>query len=576
MDIIDHLYRGYFKAFVDLHFISSWDQMMRCLHGIILFLLLVKCVRLLRINKVMAPCVAFLRLSRSTVTLVMVAGIVVIIAYTCLGNLLFLSESYPFSTVVRSFQTVLLYFLGMSEMKTLSSLYKNNRVSVAWYYGTFFFIMTVLWAALLKGVLNSLAQEAKKSSRSKYLITFTDIAGFIWEKVLAFIGQQRQNSNDSDSAQGTNFYLDEFENLMDELLFRLNAFSSSLHHSFPAKQPHYLENSPFVSHSDYYYSQGSENPILEDDSVGQKVYRIEQKLFKNHPEIYDLLQPAKDASVTADLDNHKPIRSELELQTFRHLHQESSTLNDRCGSQEEYSSCQPQSSIRSSKSSPCHNKALPAGDGILQVVHQSATDEESSCVSISDGISVTSQREILPTKDHFNLAKLGNTLPHVLCGTKCPKKQVVQSQMLDSQRSSQQRCASASAPAKSHKPLKRSQTTIIEPLETPTEVLMKVMDSYDHADRSSGSLHDQEVGGHFSRPANQLIDFGLPGPNSVKVTKVQQEKPGHRQKKKSKKGHKSNNKRKPTESSILYCVDETTSKTSDESANLPGSIQQCW
>ncbi|XP_006001789.2 uncharacterized protein LOC102364382 isoform X2 [Latimeria chalumnae] len=521
MDIIDHLYRGYFKAFVDLHFISSWDQMMRCLHGIILFLLLVKCVRLLRINKVMAPCVAFLRLSRSTVTLVMVAGIVVIIAYTCLGNLLFLSESYPFSTVVRSFQTVLLYFLGMSEMKTLSSLYKNNRVSVAWYYGTFFFIMTVLWAALLKGVLNSLAQEAKKSSRSKYLITFTDIAGFIWEKVLAFIGQQRQNSNDSDSAQGT-------------------------------------------------------NPILEDDSVGQKVYRIEQKLFKNHPEIYDLLQPAKDASVTADLDNHKPIRSELELQTFRHLHQESSTLNDRCGSQEEYSSCQPQSSIRSSKSSPCHNKALPAGDGILQVVHQSATDEESSCVSISDGISVTSQREILPTKDHFNLAKLGNTLPHVLCGTKCPKKQVVQSQMLDSQRSSQQRCASASAPAKSHKPLKRSQTTIIEPLETPTEVLMKVMDSYDHADRSSGSLHDQEVGGHFSRPANQLIDFGLPGPNSVKVTKVQQEKPGHRQKKKSKKGHKSNNKRKPTESSILYCVDETTSKTSDESANLPGSIQQCW
>nr|XP_006001790.1 PREDICTED: polycystic kidney disease protein 1-like 1 isoform X2 [Latimeria chalumnae] len=499
----------------------NWLEMMRCLHGIILFLLLVKCVRLLRINKVMAPCVAFLRLSRSTVTLVMVAGIVVIIAYTCLGNLLFLSESYPFSTVVRSFQTVLLYFLGMSEMKTLSSLYKNNRVSVAWYYGTFFFIMTVLWAALLKGVLNSLAQEAKKSSRSKYLITFTDIAGFIWEKVLAFIGQQRQNSNDSDSAQGT-------------------------------------------------------NPILEDDSVGQKVYRIEQKLFKNHPEIYDLLQPAKDASVTADLDNHKPIRSELELQTFRHLHQESSTLNDRCGSQEEYSSCQPQSSIRSSKSSPCHNKALPAGDGILQVVHQSATDEESSCVSISDGISVTSQREILPTKDHFNLAKLGNTLPHVLCGTKCPKKQVVQSQMLDSQRSSQQRCASASAPAKSHKPLKRSQTTIIEPLETPTEVLMKVMDSYDHADRSSGSLHDQEVGGHFSRPANQLIDFGLPGPNSVKVTKVQQEKPGHRQKKKSKKGHKSNNKRKPTESSILYCVDETTSKTSDESANLPGSIQQCW
>lgn len=45
-----------------------------------------------------------------------------------------------------------------------------------------------------------------------------------------------------------NFYLDEFENLMDELLFRLNALSNSLHYSL-AEKPHYQ-----LAHG-YYYNQ---------------------------------------------------------------------------------------------------------------------------------------------------------------------------------------------------------------------------------------------------------------------------------------------------------------------------------
>ncbi|CAM4513771.1 unnamed protein product [Lepidochelys olivacea] len=46
---------------------------------------------------------------------------------------------------------------------------------------------------------------------------------------MSFIGQQKQKSADGNSVQpGSNFYLDEFENLTDELLFRINAFLQQL------------------------------------------------------------------------------------------------------------------------------------------------------------------------------------------------------------------------------------------------------------------------------------------------------------------------------------------------------------
>lgn len=44
------------------------------------------------------------------------------------------------------------------------------------------------------------------------------------------------------------YYLEEFESLIDELLFRLNALSNCLHHNLPPKAHHYMEEeSPIAS-----------------------------------------------------------------------------------------------------------------------------------------------------------------------------------------------------------------------------------------------------------------------------------------------------------------------------------------
>ncbi|XP_058874729.1 polycystin-1-like protein 1 isoform X2 [Acipenser ruthenus] len=556
MEIIDYLQRGNFKAFVDLSLISSWDQLTRCLHGVIIFLLLLKCIRLLRINKVISPCVTMLRLSCSSITLPVVAGIIFMIAYSCLGNLLFLSTSHPFSTIVRSFQTVLMHFMGVSELQTLSSMYKTNQLSIAIYYGTFFFILSVLWIGMIAGVLTSLAQDSKKSSRSKHLVTLTEVVIYTREKFLAFIGRKRQNSPDSPTTGGSNFYLDEFETLMDELLFRLNAFSNSLHRSLPAKQRNYLgDESPLISQSDYYYSPGSESASVNEDSVGKKVYKIEQKLFKNNPEMYNLLMSTKEN----DLASQRPLRSQLETETFHHLHLKNHG-SPSATSVDNSENC---------KSSHTHSQDKPS-----VTLPGSTNPSSESCASMSDSCSLPEQCSTCQTNcavnpDHYNLAKLGDDLPHVLCGTKCPEKLAAQS--IESRTSHQQRSTSASLSSRSRKPLKRSHTTIIKPLECPIEVTGSGAGNNDE----DGDVSEEKTSISAKETMDQPTKLSSPERSSQHSnTKGQRSGPKVQEGSNMKK----DKQKKPKKADCHFLIPEDVqdSDLQNELPVLPESLRQCW
>ncbi|XP_041096027.1 polycystic kidney disease protein 1-like 1 [Polyodon spathula] len=566
VEVIDYLQRGNFKAFVDLSLISSWDQLTRCLHGVIIFLLLLKCLRLLWINKVISPCVTMLRLSCSSITLPVVAGIIFMIAYSCLGNLLFLSTSHPFGTVVRSFQTVLMHFVGVSKLQTLSSMYKTNQLSIAIYYGTFFFIMSVLWIGMIAGVLTSLAQDSKKSSRSKHLVTLTEVMVYARERLLAFIGRKRHQSPDSPTTGGSNFYLDEFENLMDELLFRLNAFSNSLHRSLPAKQRNYLgDESPLISQSDYYYCPGSESASVNEDSVGKKVYKIEQKLFKNNPEIYNLLMSTKEN----DLASQRPLRSQLETETFRHLHLKN------------HGSPSATSVDNSENCKPSHTHSQDREDYLSDSTKPSVTlpgstnPSSESCASMSDSCSLPEQCSSCQTgcavnPDHYNLAKLGDDLPHVLCGTKCPEKLAAQS--IESRTSHQQRSTSASVSSKSRKPLKRSHTIIIKPLESPIEVTESRAGSNDEV----GYASEEKTSVSAKDSVDQPTKLSSPERSSQHSNaKGQRSGPKVQEGAKMKKD-KQKKKPKKADHHFLIAEDAQDSNLQNELTVLPESLRQCW
>ncbi|XP_062900047.1 polycystin-1-like protein 1 isoform X3 [Mobula hypostoma] len=553
VDVIDHLHSGYFKTFVDMSFISAWIKVKRFLHGLLVFLLLIKSIHLLRVNKIMAPCATLLWLSYSSLMVPMLCGIIVIVAYSCLGNLLFLSESYSFSTVLRAFQTLLMYFMGTSERRTFSILCKLNQLSIAFYYGTFFFAMTILWTGLFIGILTSMAEEAKKSSRSKHLVTLTDVADYAQKKIMTFTGRSRHAEADHVSTQGNNFYLDEFENLMDELLFRLNALSNSLHHSLPTK-PHYLEDSPYELDPGYYYNQESEAHTFHENHLEHKVYKLEE-LFRNNLQIYELLIPGKEHNSDSDTANIKMLRSKLELETLHQLQiSQENMFRTSESARSGPGSTHPQKSTDANSSVPQDNFSFANDNAIKTIPCSDSAPPETFCNDISNSYNVPTQNQQSVdslSAEHYNLAKLGDTLPHVLCGIKCPEKQAAQTRMLESRLTGQQRGFSASTSGKTRKQLKRSHTTVIQILDNTKDLAVPAfkVSQPNTCDTSVQCLGSYAV---QSNSTHQSLS------NQVKVPERESQIP--------------ENSTSVVRSSRNKGEQDDTVDMSD----LPGSIKQCW
>uniref|UniRef100_A0A4W3K096 Uncharacterized LOC103181216 n=1 Tax=Callorhinchus milii TaxID=7868 RepID=A0A4W3K096_CALMI len=499
-----------------MSFISAWNQRKRFLHGLMLFLLLLKSISLLRINRLMAPCVSMLRMSYSSLMMPMLCGIIFIVAYSCLGNLLFLSESYSFSTFVRAFQTVLMYFMGLSEMRTLSTLYKLNQLCIAIYYGTFFVIMTILWA-------------------------------------------------------GLNFYLDEFEDLMDELLFRLNAMSNSLHHALPPKQPHYLEDgSPSALAPGLYSNQASENPILDKNPVHRKLHKLEAELFRNNQEAYELLKPGRECWSNSDITDIKTLRSKVELETLRQLQlcQENNLHGKSESPQSGRDSRHSPKKVKTDSSTVQKDRLVPNWKSLTVDSCDTLDLLETSCNAILELCSShnNSQQSVdALSTEHYNLAKLGDTLPHVLCGIKCPEKQAAQSRMIESKVASQQRCSSASTSGKNRKQLKRSHTIFIQMLNDPSELSGGKVEIYEQLavpntllDPLSHCLGNLTVQSSSSQPSSDKIPS-----EKMRENQVESEvKPVKRA-------------AEPGESSALYSEGKTEQNENMNISDLPGSVKHC-
>ncbi|KAM5156611.1 polycystin-1-like protein 1 isoform 2-T2 [Mantella aurantiaca] len=164
IDLVDHLQRGFFRQFINFSLVAVYEKWIRHLHGIILFFMIIKLIKMLHCYRTMSPCIAKFHLSCSSS------------AFT-----------------------------------------------------------------MFKGVLISAAKYSKKVHRSKHFVTFKEVISHARRLILSVVDRHRQKSTDSISIAGNNFYFDEFEDLIDELLFRLNAISESLHHSLPAKSHSYTE-----------------------------------------------------------------------------------------------------------------------------------------------------------------------------------------------------------------------------------------------------------------------------------------------------------------------------------------------
>ncbi|KAK5850204.1 hypothetical protein PBY51_014472 [Eleginops maclovinus] len=216
LEVVELLQRHRYRAHVDVSLLATWEQCIRSLRGITLFLLTMKCVTVLRVNS------SVTLLSRSLCSLLWptMSFVILMVALSCAGNLLFVQSSLSFSS------------LPFSERDLL--------------YRGLLYLSSVLRTAVVIGVMSSLVRRARRSRGRGEVLTMAELARYIRRRI-SEVTLQRGQAWTENHVEGKTYYFEEFESLLDELLFRLSALSNSLHQTLPCKAPRYREDGPALS-----------------------------------------------------------------------------------------------------------------------------------------------------------------------------------------------------------------------------------------------------------------------------------------------------------------------------------------
>ncbi|TWW71107.1 Polycystic kidney disease 1 like 1 [Takifugu flavidus] len=220
------------EGHVDVSLLATCEQHIRSLRGVMLFFLMLKSLIVLRVFRTMATSAKLLASSLAKLFWPMISGIILMVALSCMGNLLFGQGSNNFSTVVGSLQSLLCHHRGLRAVNDLHSSWG------AFLFPGFYLSSTLVWMAAVLAVVSSAVTSARRCHHREDEFTVVQLAGYI---------MRRPKNLHVDNVEEKTYYFEEFESLLDELLFRLSALSNSLHHTLPPKAYHCREDSPVSS-----------------------------------------------------------------------------------------------------------------------------------------------------------------------------------------------------------------------------------------------------------------------------------------------------------------------------------------
>ncbi|KAK3541608.1 hypothetical protein QTP86_033078 [Hemibagrus guttatus] len=234
-DTMEHLWRENFKTFVDLSPVSFWEEVVdlctHSLYGLLLFILLIKCCSLLHLNDAMATAVSTVIDVFSSLLWPVITGVILIFAFSSMGIL----DNLP-----KSVYSLITHQFGIRK---LGDSHQNQASWLLCCYWGLICIVSFAVKAVVTGVLSSVVQKAKSKRRKHHLSVF-DLCTYIRDEALALVGKGRQKR--PVHSKSNNFVLEEFEDLVDELLLKLNVISSS-----DEDQDNYEDQSPLQSAHDY-------------------------------------------------------------------------------------------------------------------------------------------------------------------------------------------------------------------------------------------------------------------------------------------------------------------------------------
>ncbi|XP_035981647.1 polycystic kidney disease 1 like 1 [Fundulus heteroclitus] len=230
------------RGHVDVGAVANWEQNIRTVWGVILFLLSVKCVALLGLNRTFSSSAAVLSQTLSSLFWLLVSGLTLLLALSGSATLLYAESSWAFSSLPRSLQTLLCHYRG--PRVTQSRLHAGQDVS---HWALRFLTTTAVWTAMVIGAISSLAKTAQRAQRRNVDFTTGELLGYLKTKLSELTGRKRHVRTDDYDKRRT-YALEELESSVDELLFRLSVLSNTMQHTLRA-HGYREEASPVISAS---------------------------------------------------------------------------------------------------------------------------------------------------------------------------------------------------------------------------------------------------------------------------------------------------------------------------------------
>ncbi|XP_052802584.1 uncharacterized protein LOC128232845 isoform X2 [Mya arenaria] len=315
-DIVEQFRSTYYEKHVNVVFVTLWDEILRSMVGVLLFVTMVRGLRALRFHPQFARFGDVYRKARREMIILFALFSILLLAFSSLGHLVFGAMTMTFRDLWTSLFGVVTLMSGRNVKWGAVNREQSTGASL------FVFIVCVFGMGILLSYALAVLSHYLRSHRRRRLLSLGALGTlrFYWEQFQLWTGLKHLPVEEEPPViLPPEFTMAEIEYQVDELLFRMNALTGS--HGLPEKPPCYLTDSDctYGGGDDGISSGGSEGGVFMEDRLGQRVQKIEDNLCSQEPFLAQLLKLDNVHDNNMSHEKEKQLRSHLELEIFRQL-----------------------------------------------------------------------------------------------------------------------------------------------------------------------------------------------------------------------------------------------------------------
>ncbi|XP_055862470.1 polycystic kidney disease protein 1-like 1 isoform X4 [Biomphalaria glabrata] len=322
-EAVEMMRSSFYEQFVNLQFLTLWDECIRGLVGLVLFCVVLKALQVLRYHQTFWRFQTIYRRSKNELLLAGSLYFGFVMSFASLSTCVFGATVYSFRSLWSSIYTISAVSVHALNWPNVQLLGINHHLDLV-----LFFSFTLIHGFIVTYVFVVLSHKFQKTKKCHVLaMPACQLFSFYWEQ-LKWFGSQPQitHTEQTDNTLPPEFTMAEILYLVEELLFRMNALLGTS--GLPDKRSSFTDSDSDHNAGDDGISTGASddqnvpvtpNILQEENRLEHRVQKIEDKLCSNEPYLAQLLKLDSIGTDILSEEKEQELRSHLEFEIFRQL-----------------------------------------------------------------------------------------------------------------------------------------------------------------------------------------------------------------------------------------------------------------